>query len=213
VTETNQVLAGTNSIYLPQRVLSYRSLPLPLQRIAWDWLPKDTTFGQRRYIDTIDTNFFIDNMVVLMGADRTSIHKPQYCITGQGFSISPETTDHIRMTRPISYDLPVSKIKLRRAIVEDGRQREIGGVFVYWFVSDTEVTAEHNKRMTQMVSELIRTGVLQRWAYVACMAYCEVGQEDATYERMKEFIRASVPEYQLTSGKPLPELSHVRAAK
>jgi len=52
--------------------------------------------------------------------------------------------------------------------------------------------------MWWMARDLIRTGVLQRWAYVSYLAICEPGQEDATFERMKTFIAASVPEFQLT---------------
>jgi hypothetical protein len=40
--------------------------------------------------------------------------------------------------------------------------------------------------------------VLQRWAYVACISPCAPGQEDATFARMKKFIAAAVPEFQLT---------------
>jgi len=211
VTATNKVLAGTNTVYLPQRVLTYDSQPLPLSQVVYDWLPKDTTYGQRRYFSP--DGFWVDNMVVLMGADRTSIHKPQYCLTGQGFNIWSETTDYIRMTRPTAYDLPVRKLKFKGMIMQDGNRREVGGVFAYWFVCDTEISAEHNERMLQMTYELMRTGVLQRWAYVICMAFCEPGNEDATYERLKIFIRASVPEYQITVGKPLPELTSATGGK
>jgi hypothetical protein len=212
VSETNKVLAGTNSVYLPPRVLSYDSQPSPLARIVWDWLPKDTTFGQRRYTNRAD-GFTVDNMVVLMGADRTSIHKPQYCITGLGFTIWSETTDHIRMDKPSAYDLPVKKMKFKGSVVRDGKRYEVGGVFVYWFVCDTEVTSEHKARMWKMTYELMRTGVMQRWAYVICTSMCLPGQEEAAYERLKEFIRAAVPEYQLTVGKPLPELSSAEGPK
>jgi len=39
---------------------------------------------------------------------------------------------------------------------------------------------------------------LQRWAYISCFAVCLPGQEEATFERLKKFIAASVPEFQLT---------------
>jgi hypothetical protein len=44
----------------------------------------------------------------------------------------------------------------------------------------------------------LRTGVLQRWAYVTCFSVCQPGQEEATFNRMKEFLAAAVPEFQLT---------------
>jgi hypothetical protein len=40
-------------------------------------------------------------------------------------------------------------------------------------------------------------GILQRWAYISYFAPCLPGQEEATFDRMKKLIAASVPEYQL----------------
>ena len=75
-------------------------------------------------------------------------------------------------------------------------------IYVFWFVADDSLTADHNDRMRRMAIELVRTGKLQRWAYVSCMAVCLPGREAATYERMKQLIAASVPEFQLTTGTP-----------
>jgi len=52
--------------------------------------------------------------------------------------------------------------------------------------------------MWWMARELFRTGELQRWAYVLCFAVCLPGQEEVTFERIRKFIAAAVPEFQLT---------------
>jgi hypothetical protein len=49
---------------------------------------------------------------------------------------------------------------------------------------------------------------MERWAYVVCSAVCFPGQEDATFERLKKFMVAAVPEFQLT---PRPEPAAARA--
>jgi hypothetical protein len=54
------------------------------------------------------------------------------------------------------------------------------------------------ERMWWMARERLRTGVLQRWAYVSYFAPCAPGQEDATFERMKKLITSTVPGFQLT---------------
>jgi hypothetical protein len=51
--------------------------------------------------------------------------------------------------------------------------------------------------MWLMTKRLVSTGILQRWAYISCLSICAPGQEDATFERMKTFIAAAVPEFQL----------------
>src|SRR5687768_12565075 len=51
-TGTNEFVAGAQSIYLPENVLHYTSDATPVAKLVWDWLPKDTTYGQRLYRDT-----------------------------------------------------------------------------------------------------------------------------------------------------------------
>jgi hypothetical protein len=51
--------------------------------------------------------------------------------------------------------------------------------------------------MKRFAIHLLRTSVLERWAYVSYFAQCEPGQEDAAFERIKKLIAASVPEFQL----------------
>jgi hypothetical protein len=74
------------------------------------------------------------------------------------------------------------------------------GVYVYWYVADNMISAGTSgfQRMWWMARERLRTGVLQRWAYVTYFSACPPGQEEATFERMKKLIAATVPEFQLT---------------
>jgi hypothetical protein len=88
-------------------------------------------------------------------------------------------------------------------LLPSGDQVEQRAVYVYWFVADGEVTASHNQRMWSMARHLLTRGELQRWAYISCLAYCLPGQEDDTYARMEELLKAAVPQFQLaTGGKP-----------
>lgn len=193
-------LVSTNSVHLPEHVLDYRSQEIPVAKVVYEWLPRDTVYGQRAYIATND-NFLVIANVVMMGADRTSIHKPQYCLPAQGQHIVREEADFIRIEKPHPYDLPVMKVLTTgQRRLADGRSVTVNGVFVYWFVADGELTAQHGQRMWWLARDLIRTGVLQRWAYVAYLGYCEPGREMATYERMKKLIGTSVPEFQITTG-------------
>ena len=67
--------------------------------------------------------------------------------------------------------------------------------------------------MWWMARELFRTGLLQRWAYISCTAICAPGQEEATTERMKQFIAAAVPEFQLTPKSPGVTAAQTSAAE
>jgi hypothetical protein len=82
------------------------------------------------------------------------------------------------------------------------------GYYVYWFVADEQLTADHNQRMWWMTRELLRTGILHRWAYVSCFVVCPPGGEEATYVRLSRFISEAVPEFQITTGAPASSMAN-----
>ncbi len=185
-------------VILPELVLDYTSERMEPDKIVIGILPKDTSFGRRRYRASDD--FVMEVNVVLMGSDRTSLHKPQFCVEGAGLHIDAAASgeESVHIERPLAYDLPVMKLLATGQGEQDGQVRTFRGVYVYWFVAEDAYTAQHWQRMWWMARELFRTGELQRWAYVSCFAVCRPGQEEATFERMKIFIAASVPDFQLT---------------
>jgi len=187
---------------LPHQVLDYASQPLVTEDVVLVTLPKDTSFGSRRY-DAPD-GFSLILRVVLMGSDRTSLHKPQICLTGQGWRIddSASRETQIRVDRPAPYDLPLVELLANGSQVVNGQEQPVKGIYVYWYVANDALSASATglQRMWLMASKLLRTGVLQRWAYVSCFAACSPGQEDAAFERMKQFIAAAVPDFQLYPG-------------
>ena len=184
-------------ILLPEQVLDYKSEAIPAGTWLTQFLPADTSVALRHYTDTDGFNTLVT--AVLMGTDRTSIHKPQICLKGQGWEIqdylSKETS--VRMERPRAYDLPVTRLIATKTGVVDGRQITARGIYVYWFVADHELTASHWTRVVSMAGEVLKTGTLQRWAYISCFSICKPGDEEATFERLKKFIAASAPEFQL----------------
>ena len=197
--KTSEIVPGSIRVQvdLPDKVLDYTSKILPLDELVTNTLPPDTSFGQRSY--TATNQLPIQLNVVLMGSDRTSIHKTEFCLEGQGWRIdreaSKETT--IPMERPHAYDLPVMKFIANREATPE-QPTPLRAVYVCWFVAaDNEFTASNNQRMWWMARDLLRTGILQRWSLVAYFSVCLPGHEDATFEQMKKFIAASVPEFQL----------------
>jgi hypothetical protein len=186
-------------VVLPQQVLDYTAQLLPVDAIVTNVLPRDTSYGHCRYTSA-DTNFSAQVTVVLMGSDRTSLHKPQFCLTGAGWTINQTEVDTIRMEKPVPYDLPVIKLTVSGQFNVEGRPVQAGGVYVYWYVADNALSAtpSGSERMWSIARELVTTGILQRWAYVTYFSACAPGQEENTYERLKNLIAASVPEFQLT---------------
>ncbi len=189
--------SGSLEIVLPERVLDFTSQSVEQAKVVLDTLPKDTSFGQRLY--QAPDGFWMQLNVVMMGADRTSIHKPQICLPGQGFSIEKTEETTIPIERPFPYNLPVIKLTTSKVPVE-GQGGSIRGIYVYWYVADGVLSADPTalRRMWMSTKHLFQTGVLQRWAYIVYFSAAEPGQEETAYNRMKLFIAASVPEFQLT---------------
>ena len=72
-------------INLPERVLDFSSTNMPEPQVVLGYLPPDTSFVGRIY--TAPDGFRVQVAIVLMGADRTSIHKPDYvCLVKAGSS-------------------------------------------------------------------------------------------------------------------------------
>jgi len=191
-------------VELPEHVLDYQSEVLEPDAIVTNTLPRDTSYGSRRYM--APDKFQILANVVLMGADRTSLHKPQFCLEGQGWRIDQTASSEskVPIEKPYPYELPVVKLLCTHDVNENGQRGTLRGVYVYWYVTDgmTSASTSGIQRMWWMAKEMFRTGILQRWAYVSCFAVCPPGQEEATFDRMKKFIAASVPEFQLAAPPP-----------
>jgi hypothetical protein len=190
---------STQSVLLPERVEGFRSRLLPISLNDLRYLPADTTYGRRAY-ETQD-GFKLTANVVLMGGDRTSIHKPEYCLPGQGWSIEKRELIHIMVSRPTHYQLPAMKWTVRQLFQNPkGETLDVRGVYVFWFVSDTEITPFHSGRVWSIAKHLLSKGELERWAYVSFFSACSPGQEQSTFGRLEQLIKASVPEFQLTTG-------------
>ena len=187
------------AIELPEDVPGFFSTNLPQSQIVLDTLPQDTSYAQRLY--TATNQFWATASIVLMGADRTSIHKPEFCLPGQGWRVDVKTNFLVSVAGPQPYQFTAAKWILSKSIINaEGQSVEARGLYLFWFVADKEQTSSHWQRLWWLTRDLLTTGVLQRWAYVSYFSICLPGQEDATFDRMNRLINASVPEFQLPPG-------------
>src|SRR5450759_5220275 len=104
-------------------------------------LPKDTSYAGRLY--TATNGLQINSTIILMGADRTSIHKPDYCLPGQGWSINEKTVVNIPVAGPQNYQLPVAKWIVGNVYqTPDGQKHEVSGLYA---VSYTHLRAHETR--------------------------------------------------------------------
>jgi hypothetical protein len=183
-------------LQLPERVLDFTSTNMPEAQVVLDYLPKDTSYASRHYT-AADGAWAMAN-VILMGADRTSIHRPDYCLPGQGWQIRDKTEVKLNIPGTTPYELPVMKWTVSNTFpAPGGGQQTVSGLYVFWFVTQGGTTDDFPTMLKSMLFNQLAHGVLQRWAYISYFTVCRPGQEDAAFARMKQLIVASVPAFQL----------------
>jgi hypothetical protein len=186
---------------LPEAVLDFTSTNMPEPETVKSYLPKDTSYIGRRYFGT--NGFWADGTVILMGADRTSIHRPDYCLPGQGWQIRDKAEVKLSIPGKPAYELPVKKWIIHNTFTgSDGKQQEVSGIYVFWFVTKDQTTGDFPVMLRSMLFNQLRYGVLQRWAYASYFTACSPGQEDATFAQLQQLIAHSVPDFQLPPAAP-----------
>lgn len=181
-------------ISLPEHVLNYSSEPVPPSEQETNMLPKDTTIVHREYI--APDGFKVALAVVMMGTDRTSIHKPDYCLPGQGWKIEKKEEISIPVNGPADYQIPAMKWTLSNSYKDkDGQIWPVRGFYVFWFTADNEMTAHHP--LWRIMREVLLTGVLPRWSYVSYFSYFPPAAEAVASARLDEFLKVTAPEIQI----------------
>jgi len=199
---TNEAGATVASrrIALPSNIPGYYDELLPITDKEVEVLPKDTIFGRRLY--DVGRNVKVQVSAILMGSDRTSIHKPYYCVTGQGWRIDKTEVVKVPMARPVPYELEAQLLTTTKAYKRpDGSIGHARGLFMYWYVSENQLTPHHKEQMWWLARDLLTTGVLQRWAYISCFSICAPGEENIRLEQMKRLAGDTIPAFQIPPGK------------
>jgi hypothetical protein len=129
-------------------------------------LPADTGLV-RKYYARAGNRDGLHVSIVLSGNDRSSIHRPQVCMTAAGNEIADERTIRIPLAgrpeplevRVLDMDKPFTR--------EDGTPATYTSYYAYWFVGKDRETASHLARMAWMGYDRVLRGVSHRWAYIA----------------------------------------------
>jgi len=161
------------------------SLSLAEERI----LPKGTGIAKKLYrripLEEISVS------VVVTGSERSGIHRPQWCLPAQGFSIRRRRRTSV--PQPEREQLPVALLEIERVTSSNaGVPQRSRGVFAYWFTGNGRSTASHTARLFWMAFDSLVEGTTHRWAYVSIL-YDHRGTDEANLQTLREFIRDFAP--------------------
>jgi hypothetical protein len=194
-------LVARQCVVLPEVVLGIKGSTLPVTQAELDALPKDTTFGRKKYLGRNDFN--VVTSVVLMGTDRTSIHDPHFCLEAAAWHIEKTENVLLPMDRPHPYEVPALRLTASTMALDEFKQPiQVRGIYIYWFVTDDKITAGQGTRLWSLAKTMLERRELERWAYISYFATCLPGHEEATFAELERFIRASAPEFQTVTGPP-----------
>ena len=183
---------------LPDSVGNYLGFNMDITESERLILPKDTEFAKKRYM-----GFDLPEMtteIVLTGAQRQSIHRPQVCLVGQGWAVQKEETIPITLA-----DGRVQKVRnLTLVRTQDGVQ--IVGYFIYWFIGKDKTTDDHVERIILTSWDRIVHRVNHRWAYVIVSSILPTQAEERqkVLSDLVSFTRELIPQIQR------PEVNAIR---
>lgn len=155
-------------------------------------LPPDTGFARTYYQSLEDRNVGVLVSVVLSGADRGSIHRPEICLAGQGWSVIGRF-DHTFDAPGFPEGIPATVLRTeRKSLGTDGQEAVVPGLFAYFFVGDDIILATHSERMALSATDKLLRHKAHRWAYVFAQTDCPDG-ENAGLERLQAVLGEALP--------------------
>lgn len=152
--------------------------------------------------------------LVLAGAERRSIHRPEVCLDGQGWTLLNSTIVPVEI-------IPGRTLQVRDLLVEreirlpDGKTKVLRAHYAYWFIGTDVTTPSNAARVWLSTWDNIIRNVNHRWAYASITAWVtdnlevrESGQKvrdsEATQKLVAELVRVLVPRFQKDFAEAAP---------
>lgn len=107
----------------------------------------------------------VEVSIVTSNSDMgNSIHRPERCLTAQGFNVEREKKFIVKVR---GKDLPVKKLSTVQHIKDEasGNVQHLRNVTYYWFVGHDTLTNDHYARTWQDMKDRLLRGFDQQWAY------------------------------------------------
>jgi len=158
-------------------------------------LPPDTGYSKKLYVSLEDPNRGVFFSVVLSGRDRTSIHRPELCLVGQGWTIYGSESRRLGYPGRQGADFEATVLHLRRERTGVRGVESVPGLAVYWFVGRDRIVPSQGARMFLDAWNRIIHGRADRWAYVLLLTGAADGEE-AAQARIQSILNIALPSIQ-----------------
>lgn len=187
-------------------------------RVEKELLPADTQLVKMRYrtLSSPELRDVAQVTLVLSGAERRSIHRPEVCLDGQGWTLLQSRVVPVEIAP--GQILEVKDLLIERMwVAPDGTRKPLRAHYVYWFVG-ADVTTPHNATRVWLSSwDNITRNVNHRWAYPSITAWVtenldssETGQRrrgsEETMDVITQLIRDLAPRFQKSLMREAPDV-------
>ncbi len=140
-------------------------------------LPSDTIIVKRAYHTPGRSNERRDlatASLVIAGNDSRSIHRPEVCLDGQGWTV---TNSRVRDVKLLSGEiLQVRDLAIEREVLfGNGAKQLLRAHYVYWFVGTDVTTPSNLERQLLSFRDNVLRNINHRWAYPSVMAWVTEG--------------------------------------
>jgi hypothetical protein len=196
---TSSVNTGTESgviMELPSQVNGFSGKDAAASEGEKYVLPKDTEIVKKSYSDSFGDP--INAQVVLAGAEKRSIHRPELCLPAQGWSIDRRETIPVTLANGRSITVMADHIS-RPVEISPGVTKTLPSLYCYWFVGNRVTTSSHLHRLLLTSWDRVIHHKNHRWAYIAVSApvlqgFTPNGKDGvATQKMITDFIAALAP--------------------
>lgn len=174
-----------------------------------DLLPADTIIKKRRYHTpgrAVEARDVAYASLVIAGNDTRSIHRPEVCLDGQGWTITSSTVRQVKMISGAALRVRDLAIE-REELAPDRSKRLLRAHYVYWFVGSDITTPSNLERQLLSLKDSVLRNVNHRWAYPSVMAYVtdnltsrQSGErprdDEETVQMLLALIRSLAPKFQ-----------------
>jgi EpsI family protein len=152
-------------------------------------LPADTGYSRRNYVSLADLRRQVFVSVVLSGRDRTSIHRPELCLIGQGWSITGRGRHEFSAG---GENVPVTLLTVEHAVA-GAKAGSVRSLLAYWFVGGEAVEPTHFGMQARDAYDRLRHLRADRWAYVVVQTVVVGADEAGALARMQEVLAGVWP--------------------
>lgn len=190
---------GVNPVTLPDFIgLDWMAQAADIAPVEREVLPPDTGFSRKTYVSLLDRRVQVFLSIVLSGRDRTSIHRPEICLVGQGWTITGRKQHAFRRPDDPKARVPATILRIEREVTTTrGEKIKVPAVFAYWFVGADKIVGTNTERVVLTSFDRLRYLQAHRWAYVVAQTLAPDGEE-AGLARIQAVLDGTLPAFQET---------------